>query len=256
MLYTIVSYFKFLRKATNQHGVHSPFVYGLVTKCFYDTKKYPAYTLLGDYRKALLCSKERIDVQDFGAGSRVFTSKARSVKDIAKHAGISLKRQQLLYRLGARFSITSTLELGTSLGLSTIALALQKNNKITTVEGCANTAAVARKQLQDFGLSEVEILVMDFEEALQSLPETKFDFIYVDGNHNKESTLLYFDRLLKFVHNDTVLLFDDIYWSKGMTEAWKEIISRPEVTVSIDTFYQGMVFFRKEQKKESFSIRL
>ncbi len=256
MLYAIVSYFKFLVKATNQHGVHSPFVYALVTKCFYDKKKHPAYTILHDYRKVLLQSKESILVQDFGAGSRVFKTNTRKVKDIAKHAGISLKRQQLLYRLCTWFKFNSSLELGTSLGLSTIALAIQKNNTLISVEGCENTAEVARKQLRDFGHPEVEIVVSDFKKVLESLPKTKFDFIYVDGNHNKESTLLYFDLLLKFVHNDTVLIFDDIYWSKGMTEAWKAIISHPKVTVSMDTFYWGIVFFRKEQKKESFTIRL
>ncbi len=256
MLYSIVSYFKFLVKATNQHGVHSPFVYKLVTKCFYDTKKHPAYSLLHDYRKALLNSQESIVVNDFGAGSRVFKTSTRNVKDIAKHAGTTKKRQQLLYRLASYFKSTSSLELGTSLGLATVALALTKKNKIVTVEGCKNTTAVARKQLHTFGCHDVEVLVCDFKEALENLPKTKFDLIYVDGDHNKENTLFYFNALLPYAHNETVLIFDDIYWSKGMTEAWKEIMEHPKVTVSIDTFYWGMVFFRKEQKKESFSIRL
>ncbi len=39
MFFKIYAYFKFLCRATNQHGVHSPFIYQLVTLCFYNTKK-------------------------------------------------------------------------------------------------------------------------------------------------------------------------------------------------------------------------
>lgn len=40
------TYLKFLLKSTNQHGVHSPFVYDLVTKCFYKRKKRKEYVSL------------------------------------------------------------------------------------------------------------------------------------------------------------------------------------------------------------------
>lgn len=256
MLYSLVSYLKFLFTSTNQHGIHSPFVYDFVTKCLYDTKKYREYLILDAYRNSLLTSEESIFVTDFGAGSKVFKNKQRKVKDIAKHAGISRKRQQLLFRISQYFYSNSSLELGTSLGLATIALAIHKNNKVTTIEGCEHTANIAKKQLDTFGSTSVKIQVGDFEEVIQKYTKTTFDIIYIDGNHNKENTLRYFELLLPLAHKDTLFIFDDIYWSKGMTEAWKEIIRQPEVTVSINTFYWGLVFFRKEQKKESFTVRL
>jgi len=256
MLYSVVAYLKFLLSSTNQHGIHSPFVYDLVTKCFYNTKKYQEYFVLNAYRNSLLKSDETLLVTDFGAGSKVFKKNLRKVKDIAKHAGISRKRQQLLFRLSHYFSIKSSLELGTSLGLATIALAVNKNNTINTIEGCENTAKVAKKKLDAIGINSVQIHVGDFEKILQKFTNTTFDIVFVDGNHNKESTLTYFELLLPLAHNDTLFIFDDIYWSKGMTEAWKEILRHPKVTVSIDTFYWGLVFFRKEQKKETFTVRL
>jgi hypothetical protein len=39
----ITSYLKFLWNSKNEHGVHSPFVFLLVTKCFYDNKTFKPY---------------------------------------------------------------------------------------------------------------------------------------------------------------------------------------------------------------------
>ena len=87
----IIAYIKFLWKSKNEHGIHSPFVYDLVTKCFYDKKNYQEYEVLKSYRKSLLSNKNFIEVTDFGAGSRVFKSNKRQISEIAKTAGISSK---------------------------------------------------------------------------------------------------------------------------------------------------------------------
>ncbi|MDR9458281.1 MAG: class I SAM-dependent methyltransferase [Salegentibacter sp.] len=86
--------------------------------------------------------------------------------------------------------------------------------------------------------------------------QTSFDLIYFDGHHTKEATLKYFELLLPTAHNDSVFVFDDIHWSRGMEEAWDIIKKHPEVRVSIDTFHLGLIFFRKEQVKQDFIIRL
>ena len=86
--------------------------------------------------------------------------------------------------------------------------------------------------------------------------DTEFDLIFIDGNHQKEATLSCFENLLPKAHNDTIFIFDDINWSKDMTEAWEAIKKHPKVTVSIDTFFWGFVFLRTEQAKEHFTIRL
>ena len=83
-----------------------------------------------------------------------------------------------------------------------------------------------------------------------------FYLIYFDGNHRKQPTLDYFEALLPTITNDTVWIFDDIHWSKEMEEAWKIIQKHPKVTVTIDTFQWGFVFFRREQPKEHFIIRV
>ena len=257
MCYQLKSYLKFLWRSTNQHGVHSPFVYDLVTKCFYDTTGYSQYALLKDFRKKLLMSAEEIEVIDFGQGSRVFRSNKRKVAAIAKHAGISPKRQRLLFRLTQYLKPEKALELGTSLGIATTAIALGNPSAVvTTIEGCSNTAKVAQEAFNSFQLIEIQLYAKPFETFFAERPSEKYNLVFVDGNHNKEATLHYFELLLKNTTTNAVLIFDDIYWSPQMTEAWEVIQKHPNVTVSIDTFQWGMVFFRPEQQKEHFIIRL
>ncbi|WP_310381507.1 class I SAM-dependent methyltransferase [Flavobacterium sp.] len=255
----IKSYFKFLWNSKNEHGVHSPFVYDLVTKCFYDKKNYPEYAILKAYRNSLLENKNTIEVSDFGVGSRVFKSNNRAINQIAKTAGISSKRAKLLFRMVAYFQPSTILEIGTSLGLATAAISIgNKNALVTTLEGCPNTMAIAKKQLQLYNFNNVECNKIKFEDFLHNyqLSTLHYQLIYFDGNHSMQSTLEYFELLLPTITNETVWVFDDIHWSPDMENAWEIIKNHPKVTVTIDTFQWGIVFFRKEQEKEHFVIRV
>ncbi|NNL79773.1 MAG: class I SAM-dependent methyltransferase, partial [Flavobacteriaceae bacterium] len=62
--------------------------------------------------------------------------------------------------------------------------------------------------------------------------------------------------LLNRIHNNSIMIFDDIHWSAEMEEAWAIICEHSRVKVSIDIFYWGLVFFREEQAKEHFNIRV
>lgn len=259
MLFQIKTYLKFLWYSKNQHAVHSPFVFYLITKCFYDKKHKPEYPFLTAYRKSLLDNSNTIEVTDFGAGSKVFKSNTRRICKIAKTAGISQKRSRLLYRIINYFQPSEILEIGTSLGLATSALALaNKNANITTLEGCQKTMAVAKKQLELFNLNNIKFVTTEFSEFFTthySQPRT-YDLVYFDGNHSREATLEYFEYLLPTITNDTVWIFDDIHWSAEMEAAWKIIKEHPKVSVTIDTFQWGLIFFRREQPKEHFVIRV
>lgn len=257
MLFQIQSYFNFLWNSKNEHGVHSPFVFDLVTKCFYDKRTYPEYSILKNYRKSLLENKNTIEVTDFGAGSKVFKSNSRAINQIAKNAGISAKRAELLFRMVNYFQPKNILEIGTSLGLATAALSLgSKNATITTLDGCRKTMEMAKNQFAQFNFQNINPIATEFSSYLKTNPLPTVAFIYFDGNHSKQATLEYFELLLPTITNETVWIFDDIHWSPGMQAAWETIKNHPKVTLTIDTFQWGIVFFRTEQQKEDFVIRV
>lgn len=254
-MYQQKKYIQFLSKSSNQHGVHSPFVYQLVTKCFYDKTTYPNYQELKNYRQQLRNNKQEISITDLGSGSKKTTSKQRRIAEITKTSGTPLKRAKLWYRLTQYFQPENILELGTSIGIATQAMHLgHPQTQITTIEGCPNISKFTQASLKEY--KNIQFLTGDFSQHLKQLNHQPWDFVFFDGNHTKEATLNYFETLLPSIHNDTMFVFDDIYWSKGMTQAWEIIKDHPQVTVTIDTFFWGFVFFRKEQLKEHFIIRV
>jgi len=257
MWYQLLSYIKFCIKSTNKHGVHSPFVYDFVTKCLYNKSSFEDYSAINSYIQKLRSTKTLLHVTDLGAGSRVFKTDIRSVSSIAKHAGTSLKEAKLLYRISNHFKPLSILELGTSLGIATHALSFGSTNaQVTTIEGCRNITKFTKTQFELLHLDTVNVINNRFNTVLPRLVSNAYDLIFFDGHHEKDATLTYFEILLPTAHNNSIWILDDIYWSKEMTEAWKIIKQHPEVTVTIDVFQFGLVFFRKEQAKEDFVIRI
>jgi len=258
MFFELKSYLKFLLKSSNQHGVHSPFVYDLITKCFYKKTNKDNVALFFKFKQELRQDNSVIKVTDFGAGSKVFKNEQRKISQIAKHVGISNKRAKLLIRLIQYFNPSAILEIGTSLGIASSAMQIgNPSSKITTLEGCPEISKIAKQQFDKFQFKSINLIVGDFKETLaKTISNQNYDFIYFDGNHQKAPTLNYFEACLKTIHNDSFFIFDDIHWNKEMEEAWKVIKKHPKVKVTIDTFQWGIVFFRKEQVKEHFTIRI
>lgn len=196
---------------------------------------------------------EIVEIKDFGSGSKILKS-TRHINQMVKISSSSVKKIKLLYRISRYFEFVQTLELGTHLGLGTQAFALgNPNGKITSIEGCPNIFQFAKQHIT---ASNIILINNEFSDAIPKLNLTKLDCVFFDGNHTKAATLNYFNLLMSKTYNDSVFIFDDIYWSSEMTEAWNTICNDPRVSVSIDIFHFGLVFFRKEQSKQHFVIRV
>jgi len=279
--YALSSYLKFLWQSTNAHGIHSPFVFDLVTKCIYDRNEYPHYQILEKNRKELAHSNDSIQVLDFGAGSReqvLQKSHTRRVNKMLSSAATSAKRQKLLLRLVQYLEPKNIFELGTHLGMGTLAMKLGAPKAIiTSIEGCPNTfdftknnierwQAMASPESKNLKSDQIKLINSSFTEyfkklsrdsdAQQTKSSQKFDLIYLDGHHDGPATLDYFEQIKNLSHQDSLVIIDDIHWSQSMTATWHKIIKDPQVTVSIDTYFWGLIFFRKEQAKEHFVVRV
>jgi len=251
----IVSFLKFLWHSRNEHGVHSPFVFDFVTKGLYGKKLIKDFYKIKNLRIDFLKNNKKIYIEDFGAGSKIFKTNERTICQIAKHVSLSPKKAKILSQIIHYFKPDNILELGTSIGLGTITLAYSNPEaKILTVEGCKTIFFEAKTLFEKEKMQQIEIRHASFGDFIKTNDKI-FDFILFDGNHTFEATIKYFSQLLNKKHNNSLWVFDDIHWSKDMEKAWNYIKNHQEVSVSIDLFYYGLVFFRNEQEKEHFVIR-
>ena len=255
-------YLQYWVKSSNSrgHGVHSPFVFDFITQVLKSPSKdkllFKEIELL---RKTLRQSGEELTVVDLGAGSVKGNASKRTVGSIAKNAAKSPKFGQLLYKMAVYYRMETILELGTSLGLTTRYLALANpTHGVISIEGSPEIAKYAKQLLIKESKDNIDLIVGDFAEKLSgALVKMKGrKMIFFDGNHQYHSTLDYFNQSLKYCGEDDIMIFDDIHWSEGMEKAWQEIKNFKEVSCTIDLFFVGIVFFRKEFKEKlDFSIR-
>jgi len=254
----LLNYAKYRFNSDNEHDIHSPFIFDLYNDTICDENPFYVYEDIESIRAKLLLTDMEITIEDHGAGSKVNKSNTRKIKDITKNTVKAPKYGQLLFRLVNRFKPATILELGTSLGISTMYLAApSKKTKVTTVEGCPSTAKVAQINFDKIGFENITLLNDTFDQFLPNhLAKTKaLDFVFFDGNHQKDATINYFNLCVEKIHNDTVFIFDDIHWSEGMTEAWEDIIKHPKVSSTIDLYFMGIVFFNPELSKENFVLK-
>jgi len=241
------------------HGVHSPFVFDFIIHVLNDKKKKPVYQKVEWIRKSLLQNKEDIDVEDFGAGSGIIKSKKRRIDKIAASSLKSKKYAQLLYRIVCYYKPLQLIELGTSFGMTTSYLALANlKSTVFTFEGSAAIAKIAQANFDLLSIKNIELIQGDFATTLPLFirQQKHIDLAYIDGNHRKLPTIDYFNELLKLSDENSVFIFDDIHWSKEMELAWEAIKQHPSVTLSIDLFFIGLIFFKKDFKeKQHFSIQ-
>lgn len=241
--------------------LHSPFVFELYHHCIarktYPTELKPIDTL---WNRALQ-SNEIIEQVDFGANGQLHQSRQKKTSYYARKHAKSKRIAYILYRLVQHYQYQYCIELGTSLGYSTlhIASALPHTSQFTTIEGAPEISQIARTHLATLHLEhKANVVTGKFDDVLPVILHDypHLDFAFIDGNHTYEATLRYFNTLLPKKHNNSVFVFDDIYWSPGMTRAWEEIKNHPDVTVTVDLFFIGLVFFRKEQRKQEFLLRV
>ena len=255
------AYLRYLSRARDEHSLHSPFLFSLYTQIVQpDNRREPAFAPFRVLRKALRQNRQSIAITDFGAGSKVNTSQQRTIGDVARHSQKPARFGRLLFRLIRHFRSRTIVDLGTSLGLTTAYLAeaaRPHDGRVLTFEGCPQTAAVARRNFEQLGIENIDVVVGNIDQTLsqQIADLSSIDFIFFDANHRYEPTVRYFETCLKKKHNDTVFVFDDIHWSDEMEQAWAYIRSHPSVRVTVDLFWVGLVFFRHEQPKQDFVLR-
>ncbi|RLD91172.1 MAG: SAM-dependent methyltransferase [Bacteroidetes bacterium] len=253
-------YLKYRLSAKTRFKTHSPFVYDLINQVFRNNRYYSDFLLLDAYVEELKQKDSVIETTDFGAGSGEsdYQVYLKSLGKIVKERSHTKTRLHLLYNLMKYFKPETMLEFGTAAGVSSMYLKRGlPESSMVTMEGCPGLCAVARENFKRIELDNIEVSNGNFDVILPEVLQRfkKLDFVFFDGNHREEPTLNYFSQCVEKAHENTLFIFDDIHWSKGMEAAWNAIKLDKRVRLTIDIFWFGLVFFKKGVAKQDFIVK-
>lgn len=200
-------------------------------------------------RRDIYKSQDRVRLVDYGAGldreglSKEEMEKGTTIKDRLGHVALTCSKSSfwslLLFKIIRNNKPVSSLEFGTCVGISgayqASALKLNGGGKIITMEGDPFLAQVAKGTFNGFALENIDILEGRFVDTLSKLlvEKDQFDYVFIDGHHDEQATVEYFDKIYPHLTQNAVVVFDDISWSGGMRRAWNTIISDDRIRVSL-----------------------
>jgi len=242
-LHQFKSFVSYWLDEVNAHSLHSPFLFDLHTDVIQNRDRQQYSENIEAIRRGLLLDEREIEVLDFGSGASTGKGSRRKISEIARTSLSPAKYSQLYARLIQRYHCMHILELGTSLGINTLYLASDAQSTVHTFEGSPSIAAVAKTNFDrtpniNLVIGEIERTLPQILSAIESL-----DFVFIDANHRFIPTLKYFDMLIRKIHSESIVVLDDIHYSPEMEKAWKEIKEHPRVSVTVDIFRCGIVFF-------------
>jgi predicted O-methyltransferase YrrM len=252
-----LKYYLFSRHK-NGHGIHSPHIFNLFSDISANKPDPGVVKSINIARHHYLNSNISIEVNDYGAGSLKIDGKQRRLSDIVRYSSTRGKYINLLSNLASRSNGKPIIELGTSLGIGTIAMAMAApESKIATIEGCENIAKQAVEGFKRMNVTNIESIVGEIDNVLEPILRANKapGLVFIDANHKEEALIRYFDMVTNYIDNETVIVIDDIHLSSSMERGWRRVVKSERVSVTVDLFQMGIVFFRGELTRENFVIR-
>jgi predicted O-methyltransferase YrrM len=219
-----------------------------------EKNSYYIFETIETLRKSLKNDSRVLNITDFGTG----INRKRTIAEISKKSLKSEKYGQLFFRIANYMKAQNILELGTSLGVTTAYLASPSTQiKCVSLEGCPEIAQVAQDNFVKLDIKNIQVVVGNIDNTLAPVLNEfdQLDLIFIDANHSSEAVLRYFEQCLLKVHNETLMVIDDIYWSADMESAWEIIKKHIQVTSTIDLFQLGIVFFNSDLHKMHYKMR-
>ena len=248
------AYIKHWLNVVDQHSIHSPFFFDFYTKVIKNQNGQSRFDEIEKLRAALLRDRSEITIEDFGAGSHKLKGAKRKLSDIASISLTPAKYARLYHDIIGYLEAKNVVELGTSLGITSLYLAKNKECAVTTFEGSHALANVALTNFEYFDKKNIELLEGDLTSTLPECRQhpTKINFVLMDAHHRYEPTLRYFNLLMRRLNEKSIVILDDIHWSEEMERAWNELRQSQLVYGSIDLFRCGILFFDPDLNRQHF----
>jgi len=248
-IWRIIEFLKFYFKAKTLYNIHSPFLFDFLENVSDVNKSYYSFDKIEHVRTQLLNNHNTLIINDQGAGSSINNQAKRTISSICKLSTSGEKKCRLIYNIVRYLKPKSVVELGTNLGIATSYIQIaDRSAKVHTVD--ADNGLIEHAE-QTFSYNQLPIYTynMTFESFFTAHNQvlSDSDLVYIDGNHTYEGTITAFREATQSIIDQKVLIFDDIYWSKGMKRAWIEICKDVSSGYSIDLYIIGIVIINNDK---------
>lgn len=202
------------------HGIHSPFVFNLITKVIEEKKPYYKYQ---DIKKHLTEFAEITEKTD--------------------------KYNLLSFRLVGYFDAESILELGSGTGLNTLYLTAPSSKvKCICFEQSEQKRGIARKLYKNWD-RDISFCEKGLFEAMG-----KQDCIYLDLTRYNADYEFVEKKLIPLVNEDSFVIVKGIRTNKAHQLLWRKLKLISGVTVSLDLYHMGILFFNPKLHKRNYRI--
>ncbi len=236
----------------DQHSIHSPFFFDFYRKVVREDST--DFSDIEKLRTNLLSNQTEITVDDLGAGSKKNNGPKRKLADITAVSVTPARYAKLYYNIIRYIEAKNVVELGTSLGITSLYLAKNESCRVTTFEGSHSLADIALTNFEYFDKKNIDLIEGDLHTTLPEFVQrpAKINFVLMDANHRYEPTMSYFDLLMKRLNEKSIVVVDDIHWSEEMEKAWTELKNNQLVYGSVDLFRCGLLFFDPDLNRQHF----
>ncbi len=234
-------------KRLNQHGLegnHIARAYLKISRGEYTSDEKQLFEKLNQFRSEFYADNRKISFEEIGSSSEM------TLAEVARRAASPEIWVRFFYQLSKISIVNNILEIGTNLGVSgqyfIKGLENKKNIKFITLEGVKGLCEIASSRFDALSSQgRFEVIHGLYNKTLPEVvkSKTRFDLVFIDGNHQYEATLNYFEMLKDNLADKAIVIFDDINWSNGMRRAWREICKQKGIVFSINFFKLGIVVF-------------
>ena len=215
---------KYLWQRKSEYSIHSPFVYDFMKKVLYDRGSNRDYDLMLRISRLL-------------DGKKYPTRRRR-------------KEGRLLYRLVRYLEPETVLTFGQLSALNTSALALGNLQTKVYLEQSSDFL----ETLNSMGVVNVSLIRHDGNEEEQ-FERLNTGFVFYALDDFGDDTWNNLEDGFGTVDEETVLVFEGIHHSRHTEAAWEAIKANEDVTVTMDLYCIGIVFFREGIEKQDFVLK-
>jgi len=249
-----VQYIKYWLTAVDQHSLHSPFLFKFYNDVILSQTKHSKFKQIENWRADFIRDHRIINTKDLGASKY----SSRKISQIARKSLSTPRFGRFLFNTCRFLKPRTILELGTSLGISTLYLAgSHPEARVITIEGCPEISEIANNLFKRSGWDNIDLLNGDIQDLLPEIAQqaSPIDLFFIDANHSYSPTNMYFDMCRTHSSPGGVGIVHDIHSSNSMNRAWGEIKENPSVGISCDVYQAGVLFLSKNSQKQDYILQ-